>query len=317
MVVRRISSSRRPFPWRLPPRSLSVLRRLRSRLGGSSRRPPSVRLVVSLLLALFHQSVRAPGYSLCHSGFSASPQRSDCGGLLRQLYSSGLSPETGRHPFIISERNGSGTSSPLRGSVGSSSAAVHSRPSQCPGGFPKPSLSSPRFGVDVMSSGLREILRSWPATIDLFAMAMTHRLPVYFSPMYDQMSAGTDAMLQSWDGLQAYAFPPFGLLPRVLAKVRASRNLELTLVVSFWPQHLWFPDLLELLLEVPLFLPKRRDFLRQPHFHRFHQQLSMLQLTAFRISCNPRVRQASVTRWLVNLPAVDAVPPVSTTRPSG
>ena len=162
-----------------------------------------------------------------------------------------------------------------------------------------------------------ELLHRWPATIDLFATAMTRRLPVYFSPMYDPMSAGTDAMLQSGDGLQAYAFPPFGLLPRVLAKVRASRNLELTLVAPFWTQHLWFPDLLELLVEIPLFLPKRKDLLRQPHFHRFHHQLSMLQLTAFRISGDPHVRQASLTRWLVNLPAVDAVPPVSTTRPSG
>ena len=111
--------------------------------------------MVSPLLELFHQSARAPGYSLCLLGFSASPPRSDCGGLLRQLYSSGLSPETGRHPFVISERSGSGTSLPLRGSVGSSSATVHSRSSQRPGGFPKPSLSSPRFRVDVMSSGLR------------------------------------------------------------------------------------------------------------------------------------------------------------------
>ena len=154
-MVRRIPCSRRPLPRRLPARSLSVLRRLRSRLGCSSRRPPSVRLVVSPLLELFHQSARAPGYSLCHSGFSASPQRSDCGGLLGQLYGSGLSPETGRHPFVISERSGSGTSSPLRGPVGSSFAAVHSRSSQCPGGFSKPSLASPRLGVDVMSSGLR------------------------------------------------------------------------------------------------------------------------------------------------------------------
>ena len=33
-----------------------------------------------------------------------------------------------------------------------------------------------------------ELLRRWPATIDLFATAMTHRLPVYFSPMFDPMS---------------------------------------------------------------------------------------------------------------------------------
>ena len=140
VVVRRIPSSRRLFTGRLPPRSLSVLRRLGSGLGCGSRRPPSVWLMVSPLLQLFHQSARAPGYSLCHSGFSASPQRSDCGRLLRQLYSSDLSPEAGRHPFVVSQRHGSGTSSPLRGSVGSSSAAVHSGTSQCPGGFPQPSL---------------------------------------------------------------------------------------------------------------------------------------------------------------------------------
>ena len=162
-----------------------------------------------------------------------------------------------------------------------------------------------------------ELLRRWPATIDLFATSMTHRLPVYFSPMYDPMSAGTNAMLQSWDGLQAYAFPPFSLLPRVLAKVRVTRGQELTLVAPFWPQHHWFPDLLELLLEIPLFLPRRRDLLRQPHFHHFHQNLSVLQLTAFRISGDPRVRPASLTQWLVSLPTADATPPVSTTRPSG
>ena len=162
-----------------------------------------------------------------------------------------------------------------------------------------------------------ELLRRWPATIDLFATSINHHLPVYFSPMYDPMSAGTDAMLQSWDGLQAYAFPPFSLLPRVLAKVRVSRGLELTLLAPFWPQYHWFSDLLELLLEIPLFLPRRRDLLRQPHFRHFHQHLSVLWLTAFYISGDPHVRPASLTRWLVSLLTADAAPPVSTTKPSG
>ena len=76
-------------------------------------------------------------------------------------------------------------------------------------------------------------LRRWPVTINLFATSLNHRLPVYFSPMYDPQAAGTDAMLQSWDGLQAYAFPPFGLLHQVLAKVRVSQGLQLTLVAPF------------------------------------------------------------------------------------
>ena len=103
----------------------------------------------------------------------------------------------------------------------------------------------------------RDLLRRWPANIDLFATSLNHRLPVYFSLMIDPQSAGTDAMLQSWGGLQAYAFPPFGLIPRILAKVRLSRGLELTLVAPFWPQHPWFLDLLELLLDS--LLPAKKE----------------------------------------------------------
>ena len=52
-------------------------------------------------------------------------------------------------------------------------------------------------------SAFRELLLLWPATIDLFTTALNHRLPVYFSPMDNPQSAGTDAMMQPWDGLQA------------------------------------------------------------------------------------------------------------------
>ena len=117
---------------------------------------------------------------------------------------------------------------------------------------------------------------------------MNARLPVYFASMADPQSVGTDAVMQSWDGLQAYAFPPFGLLHRVLSKVRQSGGLEFTLVAPFWLQQPWFPNLLELLVAVPVLLPQRRDLLRQPHIHRFHQNLHVLRLTAFRISSDPQ-----------------------------
>ena len=42
--------------------------------------------------------------------------------------------------------------------------------------------------------------------------------------MVDPQAAGTDAMLQPWDHFQAYAFPPFGLIPQVLSKVRLPRS---------------------------------------------------------------------------------------------
>ena len=66
-------------------------------------------------------------------------------------------------------------------------------------------------------------------------------------------------------------------VPCVLSKVRQSRGLELTLVAPFWPQHPWFPDLL---VEIPFFLPRRWDLLKQLHFHHYHQNLRVLQPTA-------------------------------------
>ena len=64
--------------------------------------------------------------------------------------------------------------------------------------------------------------------IDLFATSLTARLPVYFSPASDPRAAGTDALLQPWDDLQAYAFPPIAIIRRVLLKLRSSKNCELT-----------------------------------------------------------------------------------------
>ena len=57
-----------------------------------------------------------------------------------------------------------------------------------------------------------ELFHRWPVTVDLFTTSLNHRLQVYFSPMADPQAVGIDAMLQSWDHLQAYAFPPFGFI---------------------------------------------------------------------------------------------------------
>ena len=129
-----------------------------------------------------------------------------------------------------------------------------------------------------------KILHRWPATIDLFATSLSHRLLVYFAPLQDPQSAGTDAMLQAWNQQQLYAFPPFAMIRQVLVKLRASQGVEMTLIAPFWPQKEWFPDLLGSLVELPLLLPERRDLLRQPHFHRFHLGLQSLHLHAWRLS---------------------------------
>ena len=97
------------------------------------------------------------------------------------------------------------------------------------------------------------------------------------------MSAGTDVFLQSWVGIQASAFPPVAIIPRVLAKFRASTGTELTLVAPHWAQRPWFSDLLQLSLAPPVILPARQDLLRLPRSRHLYPDLRRLGLHAWRL----------------------------------
>ena len=130
----------------------------------------------------------------------------------------------------------------------------------------------------------QSLRRLWLVQIDLFATSENHRCSIYFSPFQDPMSAGTDAFLQSWNGLQAYTFPPVAIIPRVLAKLRASSGTELTLVAPHWAQRPWFSDLLQLSLAPPVVLPSRQDLLRLSRSRHLYPDLHRLRLYAWRLS---------------------------------
>ena len=156
----------------------------------------------------------------------------------------------------------------------------------------------------------RDLFCRWPVIIYLFTTSMNHRLPVYFSLVVDPQALATEARSQSWDSLQAYAFPPFGFIPNVLAKISQSWNLEATLVAPYWPLKPWFPDILELLVDVPVLLPFHKDLLLQPHFHHFHRNLPTLHTTGFRKASEQREVSASLRQWRASLPSAAGLPPV-------
>ena len=120
--------------------------------------------------------------------------------------------------------------------------------------------------------------------VDLFATSLTKRLPLYMAPHSDPMAIATDAMLQSWSNLDAYAFPPFAMIRQVLNKFKESTNCKLILIAPWWPQREWFPDLQELAVEAPKLLPLRPDLLAQPLIRARHPNLRMLRLAAWRDS---------------------------------
>ena len=118
----------------------------------------------------------------------------------------------------------------------------------------------------------------------MFATSANNQLRKYFSPIADKKALGEDALAHPWEGMDAYAFPPQPLIHAVLGKIRTERNLKVTLVAPHSPKAVWFPELLELLIEKPVRLSPRRDLLFQPLSGILHPNPALLGLHAFRLS---------------------------------
>lgn len=113
-------------------------------------------------------------------------------------------------------------------------------------------LSSPVFSA---------ISSIWgPFQVDLFASRLNTQLPRFFSWRPDPHAEAVDAFLQDWSGGLHYAFPPFAMIPRTLWQTRR-QGAELVLIAPFWGSQVWFPSLLELMVDIPLLLPRSLDLL--------------------------------------------------------
>ena len=145
-----------------------------------------------------------------------------------------------------------------------------------PRGSPQPLQPSARCGVVPPPAGSEE---------DHPHLGVSDNRPIRNTP---QCEAAPVLLPDSrprhpWNHLDVYAFPPFHLVERVVARVRETPNLSMTLIAPLWPEKSWFADLL-LLTQPPLALPPWDRLLRQPHFHRFHGSVHALNLHVWRLS---------------------------------
>ena len=97
-------------------------------------------------------------------------------------------------------------------------------------------------------------------TLDAFASSETARLPRYMSWFKDDQAVAMDALLQEWDPV-TYLFPPVPLLLKVLLKVR-SQHIHAVLICPQWPTALWWPMVVEMLVDPPIPLPYYKEALR-------------------------------------------------------
>jgi hypothetical protein len=98
--------------------------------------------------------------------------------------------------------------------------------------------------------------------VDLFATNKNKCLPLYFSPVRDPEALGIDALYHSWEGLDAYAFPPWNMLPVVIKKLEKSL-CRMLLIAPMWTRMSWYPTLCMLSTSQPIRLPPRSNLLVQ------------------------------------------------------
>ena len=124
----------------------------------------------------------------------------------------------------------------------------------------------------------------WMVEVDLFANAWNAQLPSFVSWFRQPLALSTNAFSLCWTDRRGYAFPPFSLIPKCLAKVRKERA-SLVLVCPWWPAQAWFPLLLELAMDVPRIMRPQSHLLTNS-FQTPHPLSGSLILTAWKISGN-------------------------------
>ncbi|XP_068690471.1 uncharacterized protein [Montipora foliosa] len=108
------------------------------------------------------------------------------------------------------------------------------------------------------------ISQTFTPEIDLFASRLNAKTAKLISWHPQPGAVATDAFSLSWANMNCYAFPPFSLLPGVLAKIRHDKALVL-LIVPVWPTQSWYPLLLQLSTVQPILLPRVDNLLSLPH----------------------------------------------------
>ena len=97
-----------------------------------------------------------------------------------------------------------------------------------------------------------EVFSCKPET-DLFASCINYQIDQYASWHPDSNTIVIDTFCISWSGSTFYAFPPISLIGAATAKVRQERCWQI-MTIPWWKTQFWFPMLVSLLKNFPIFL---------------------------------------------------------------
>ena len=122
--------------------------------------------------------------------------------------------------------------------------------------------------------------------IDLFASRINFQIYPYVAWKPDPEAVAIDAFTIPWDQY-CYAFPPFCLIGKALAKIEEEKASGI-LIAPLWITQSWFSKLGNMLIDCPLLFPRSKDTLILPYKPlEVHPLSSKMRLAAFHVSGNP------------------------------
>ena len=103
------------------------------------------------------------------------------------------------------------------------------------------SLSQKEFNRIVTWSGLQ------PPWMDLMATHANRQTESFISPYPHPDAAGVDALSLNWNFPGTlWIYPPTGIIPKVIEKIRQTQNVTLIIIAPHTPLKPWYPDLMSL-----------------------------------------------------------------------
>ena len=103
---------------------------------------------------------------------------------------------------------------------------------------------------------------------------------------------------------------------KVIQKLRSTQVAEVILIAPWWPKQSWFPHLLRLCVDHPLFFPYRRDLLSKQD-QKYVSDGKSYHLHAWRLSCYTIKQQAFQTRSLGSRQPLGGPQPIACTTIGG
>ncbi len=100
-------------------------------------------------------------------------------------------------------------------------------------------------------------------TVDLFASRLNNKVEAFFSCLPDPLALQGNTLQADWPKGLLYMYPPVPLLSFALHKV-IREEAQVIAILAWWLWRGWFPLVLQLLVDLPVMLPKHDGLLLAP-----------------------------------------------------